>query len=695
MPRTHCAWVLVVYLCLITPTTAATRFQLNLDAIETPAWRLSKVRLDMLRRQDGRLDLKVFAAQLSFLNRPLLSDLEFRCMGALLDSEHIVCPRGFLALTPPLLGRADGRLALRHRFSDSTTRIRVEPLVLPGGTGRLTAHLRKRDWDLRVDLLNLGISKLDGLIKHFNGALQARNAASGQMDLHAELRGTGSHIRFVRLASTLRGLNFSGVQAAEEVDGDLQFRAERHKNTWSIAGDLKLSSGQVYIEPGFSISDFVPGFTLKVLKTPLTLAVSANWDEFQGRWDIEKAHLDHPGVINLQLVGTLQPGQKDPLRSLQVKAQAPDLKSAYGGYLQPLLVPYGLGTLEMKGGVDLELRIEHNRLRELALALNGLSFNDSRGRFWASAVNGRLILHSGDHPLRSRLRWAGAGFYRLPLGPAQVTLESAKQNLQLIQGGRWPILDGELRFENLRLEKVGSSDFSLRLDGVLSPIALADFCRAMDWPLFSGKLSGILPGLYYQGNRLRIGGTLLVQVFDGRIVVQNLRIDELFGPVPRLKADILIRELDLASLTSALSFGKIEGRLSGSIKRLHLEDWQPVYFEAEMATPENDNSRHRISQRALDNLTDLGGGMTVNAVSRALLRVFNEFSYDRLGIKCRLQKGICEMDGLESTDGGYAIVKPGLLPPWLEVNGFNRTVDWKVLIGRMKEIMRGKRTRVQ
>jgi hypothetical protein len=122
---------------------------------------------------------------------------------------------------------------------------------------------------------------------------------------------------------------------------------------------------------------------------------------------------------------------------------------------------------------------------------------------------------------------------------------------------------------------------------------------------------------------LRIGGTLLVQAFDGKIVVHNLHIDELFGPAPRLAADILLKDLELAALTHTFAFGKIEGRLSGSINRLHLENWQPVYFEAELATPEQDPSRHRISQRAVANLTDLGGGMTTSMISRLMLQLFD------------------------------------------------------------------------
>ena len=122
---------------------------------------------------------------------------------------------------------------------------------------------------------------------------------------------------------------------------------------------------------------------------------------------------------------------------------------------------------------------------------------------------------------------------------------------------------------------------------------------------------------------MRIGGTLLVQAFDGKIVVHNLRIDELFSPAPGLATDSLLKHLALAALTHTIAFGKSEGRLSGSINHLYLENWQPVYFEAELATPEQDPSRHRISQRAVAHLTDLGGGMTTSMISRLMLQLFD------------------------------------------------------------------------
>ncbi len=72
------------------------------------------------------------------------------------------------------------------------------------------------------------------------------------------------------------------------------------------------------------------------------------------------------------------------------------------------------------------------------------------------------------------------------------------------------------------------------------------------------------------------------------------------------------------------------------------------------------------------------------ALSRSFLRWFDEFSYDRLGIECKLSKGVCEMSGVGPADGGFYIVKGGGIPPRIDVIGFNRRVDWSVLVQRLK-----------
>ena len=119
---------------------------------------------------------------------------------------------------------------------------------------------------------------------------------------------------------------------------------------------------------------------------------------------------------------------------------------------------------------------------------------------------------------------------------------------------------------------------------------------------------------------------------------------------------------------------------------LVLQRWKPVAFDAAFATPKTDNSRHRISQNAVDSLAQIGGGG--GALSATFLSFLEEFSYDRLGLSCRLSNGVCQMGGVVPAEQGYYIVKGGGFPPRIDVLGFNDRVAWDVLVERLKNIAR-------
>ena len=84
------------------------------------------------------------------------------------------------------------------------------------------------------------------------------------------------------------------------------------------------------------------------------------------------------------------------------------------------------------------------------------------------------------------------------------------------------------------------------------------------------------------------------------------------------------------------------------------------------------------------------------ALSRGFMRFFEDFGYQRLGIRCRLENDVCHMDGVEpAPDGGYYLVKGSLLPPRLDVIGFNREVDWPSLLNRLVNIGKGQGPRIE
>ena len=97
-------------------------------------------------------------------------------------------------------------------------------------------------------------------------------------------------------------------------------------------------------------------------------------------------------------------------------------------------------------------------------------------------------------------------------------------------------------------------------------------------------------------------------MFDGRVSASHLRVRDPLGDWPKLYADIAARNLDLDLITHTFEFGSITGRLDADVTGLETFGISPVAFDLSVRTPSNDRSRHRISQRAVQNLSNIGGG---------------------------------------------------------------------------------------
>jgi hypothetical protein len=157
------------------------------------------------------------------------------------------------------------------------------------------------------------------------------------------------------------------------------------------------------------------------------------------------------------------------------------------------------------------------------------------------------------------------------------------------------------------------------------------------------------------------------------------------GPWPRLYGDIVARNLDLNQITSTFQFGGITGRLDGDVIGLETFNWSPVSFDARLATPVNDRSAHRISQKAVKNLSSIGGGSgggVAAALQGGLLKFFDTFHYDRIGLTCKLQNDVCIMGGAEPAKSGYYIVKGSGIPR-IDIIGNSHRVDWPTLMAQL------------
>ena len=179
-------------------------------------------------------------------------------------------------------------------------------------------------------------------------------------------------------------------------------------------------------------------------------------------------------------------------------------------------------------------------------------------------------------------------------------------------------------------------------------------------------------------------GALQINVFDGQISASKLELIEPFGRAPRLHADLDAKSIDLELLTRTFDFGTITGRIDAQVHGIELVDWEPQKFDARLESSPGDYPR-RISQRAVQNISALGGAGAAAAIQRSFLRFFEQFGYQRIGLTCKLANGVCEMGGIERAPQGYVIVKGGGIPA-ISVIGYNRSVSWRELVERLKRI---------
>jgi hypothetical protein len=323
----------------------------------------------------------------------------------------------------------------------------------------------------------------------------------------------------------------------------------------------------------------------------------------------------------------------------------------------------------------------------MAIDLDGVALADRQNRFAFTDLRGRLAWpgEAAGPGSPSYLAWAGGSLYGLALGPASAAFSAGPGHFRLLEATRFPVLDGALRLSRLEITGTSGEDASAAIEAKLEPVSLQRLSAALGWPPFAGELSGTLPLLRYENGEAIVGGTLAASVFDGDITIDNLKLIEPLGHLPRLFADARIRNLDLETLTRAFSFGRITGRLDGDVEGLQMVAWSPAAFDARLYSSPGSKDRRRISQRAVENISSIGGSGAAAALSGTFLRFFEDFAYREIGIRCRLEQGVCHMGGVGPAESGYYIVQGRGLPR-IDVVGYAEEVDWPRLVAQLKSV---------
>jgi len=443
--------------------------------------------------------------------------------------------------------------------------------------------------------------------------------------------------------------------------------------------------------------EFLMGNTYVALpESPVVIAVDAR-REGGGGWQVPDFSWRDGAALVAE--GSAVFGNDASLQALQVDLHSDDIAPLRDRYLSGWLGLAGLGQMEMTGAIDASLRIADGALQEAVARLHAIDLADANGRFRFDDLSGSPRFSAGA-TVASELGWAGGALYGIPFEAATLPLSSGHGEIRLQQAVDWRAFGGSVRLDGLVLRPPAAGaplrlEFGLALDS-LDIGVIAD---ALDLPEFTGELSGSIPRAWYEDGRLQFDGGLAMQLFGGTVQVSELALERPFGVAPSLSADLVLDDIDLHALTGIIDFGSISGKLDGRVKGLRLVDWTPTAFDAELHTDRAAARRagvdQRISQRAVQNISSVGDASFAGSLQGRLLGFFDDFGYSRIAISCELRNTVCLMGGVDAappaspgSGAGFTIVKGAGLPN-LSVVGYNRLVDWPVLLERLSDVAKG------
>lgn len=611
----------------------AAEFSLSADDIVGPDFSARGIALTLL--QDGAADLRLDSLR---VQQRELTKVRLHCANFELSTAEMECRGGSLDKLPGMT------MEFRYRFGN--------------GAWQLSAQLRNASAKALAPFLPADMPQpTQGTL---NGTLLAGGDSGGASELRADVQ--------------LGDVGFSdaaGMHAAERLNGSMKLAALRNGARWDWQGDVAWRSGDVFWQPlyltgsggrSLSASGSFDGTRLLVDRAVAKLSQIGDI-EFSAQWDAKQGVLAEAAVRGDDLA----------------------LERLFADYARPFLDKSALADASLSGHADVDWRYRDGATRSLRLVLRDAGIADARQRFAWRGVNTALEWQP-DVPHATDIAFTGGELFGMPFGGAKCRVQTRGLEFGMGQAVL-PLLDGRLELRDLHLRREGD-DWRWQFGAALGGISMERLSGALGWPKMLGTLAGRIPRVSYDGKEIRTDGALLFNVFDGTVVASQLRLVDPFGLTPRLFGNLGMRELDLGMLTRTFSFGNMQGRIDADVNNLELQNWQPARFDARIASSPG-NYPKKISQKAVQNISALGGAGAAAAIQRSYLRFFENFGYDRIGWSCRLRNGVCAMGGVDDGNGGaYAIVKGGGIPA-ITVMGYNRAVSWDELVTRLKRVTQG------
>jgi len=668
-------WLFSCLLLYLPHAFAIDQLNFKVNNISSHNWHLSNAELHLSNINSPPAVLALKAKSLH-LPPPFnkLTFLNIHCAQFSWRSDYLACHQGRASLKTALFSQQtfDFTFSVKNKRAHFT----LNNLDLFGGKISLSATEKATYWQASINANKINLKQLKHFLKD-----NKLESISGYVNLKLKLQGDMSRIETIILSSLIKQLSLQDKQgslASENIQLQSTLVLKNQQHQWHWQTEQNLQSGAVYIDPVFLELN---------QQQAITLSASGSLKPEQHKISIQSATLTHPQTAIIQAQATLNYKKSLQFNDAIITTQLLDLETISSIYIAPFIAGGPLEGFKLAGKLSSQLSLRNNTLHCVDANLDSVTIDDDKHRFHAKQLQGAIRWNSLLKNVQlSTLDWESLKVKAIPFKAGKINFQLYNKHFTLLGSPNLDLLNGSIKIDKFEFKHTERKGKEVKLRAHINQLSLTELSIAMGWEnILSGTITGYIPSVNYQNDTLSLEGSLNMQLFDGEVSITKLSSSGLFTDFSRFHIDLDFSNLDLNEVTKQFKVGNIQGRLSGFAHDVYLENWQPVSFFAWLGTPENDNSKHLISHKAVRNIASLGGSHASDAISRGVLSWFDDFSYKKLGIGCYLHDGVCQMMGSSAAKKGYYLVKGGGIPR-INIIGFNTRVDWHTLVDRLDRI---------
>jgi hypothetical protein len=667
-----CAWIAFA-VCLAPAAHALDAIVLEVREVEVDGMvvRDASARLDLLDEKNTRLTLKAGDA---VLPEPAgrFTDLQLLCTRPVVAEPRFGCEAGKFTARGGPTGALDVNVTAMVHTDTGITTFTGSELEVAGTKATLQGKLDPQGWQVKAVTGQAAVSALRKFAAPWF-ELPPDITGDGKVAIEAALADAGAGLS-ADITATLSGVdltNEASTVVTDKLAAVARLRAEPRGKATQLVVNLKGTGGQALAGP----------ILLDFGANPLDLEASGSLlgDDFT----LAALRMKQKDLLDLSGSGHVNLAGEIPSLTGEFKLDQVQFPAAFSSYVAITLAASVLGDARTSGSLTGELSIVDNGVGRVHVLPSNLDLHADKGLLNLVGMNGEIFWApaGGTEARVSKLGWRSGGAYGLSGGAADIEFVAYGLNFALTRPAKLPVFDGAIAIDHFVMGNLGEKNMEVAFKGAVEPISMPLLAKAFGWPEFSGTLAAAIPSVTLKNDVLTFDGNVESQVFGGRVVGSNIRLQDPLGNFPRFFADVRARDLDLGQVTRTFEVGSITGKLEADVLGLELFAWTPQAFDARLATPRGDKSRHRISAKAVSSLSNVGGGGggVVQALQSGVLKFFDEYSYEKLGIRCRLRGDVCEMSGIEPAPNGYYIVKGSGIPR-IDIVGNQGRVRWSQLM---------------